>query len=469
MPAPIDANNDQILLLPPNVAEWLTEDHPARFVWDLVDALNLEQLGIFASEAQTGRPAFAAKLLLRLWLYGWMDRTRSTRMLEKRCRSDLAYIWLTGNNHPDHNTIWRFFRDNKKALRKLFKQVVRLSVDAGLVGFVLHAIDGTKMQAVCSTDKTLHKEALLKKLADLDKVIDAAIAEIEATGDDGESFAMPAELADAKNRKRTIELALAQLAQEGRSHMNPHEPDAEMVKGRGGSVMGYNAQAVVDHDSDMIVAQDLSADANDQGKLVPMLDEILQTTGRVAQESCADSGYYSGEQIDEAERRNYPVVVNIPKDSSGKGKLLKECFQYDRERDLYTCPLTGEELLFWRIDKNGMSYPRRTYRCVRKDCPHRGECTNDRRMGRTIKRSPHDDALERHKQKLEFQGARNALELRKEVVEHAFGNIKFGDGLRRFTAWGQEGASAQWALACTVFNLRKMYLAWRCGQLVLAA
>ena len=161
------------------------------------------------------------------------------------------------------------------------------------------------------------------------------------------------------------------------------------------------------------------------------------------------------------------VVVNTQKDSSGKGKLLKECFPYDRERDLYICPLTGEELMFWRIDKSGVSYPRRTYRCKRKDCPHRDACTKDRSMGRTIKRSPHDDALERHKQRLELDGAKIAIDLRKQVVEHVFGNIKFGDGMRRFTAQGLEGARAQWALACTAFNLRKLHTAWRHGQFAL--
>jgi hypothetical protein len=277
---------------------------------------------------------------------------------------------------------------------------------------------------------------------------------------------MPEQLADARERRRAIRDGLARLNAIGKDHVHPGEPEAQMMMGRAGSSMGYNSQVVVDHDSDLIVAQDVSADANDHGKLVPMLDEVLDTTGRVAEETSADTGYWSGEQIDEAQRRNYPVVVNPQKDSSGKGKLLKEHFRYDLGRDVYVCPLTGEHLTFWRVDAGGMAYPRRTYLCRRKDCPHRDSCTSCK-SGRTIKRSPYDDALDRQKSKQLFDAARNAMELRKEIVEHAFGNIKWGDGFRRFTAGGLDGARAQWALACTVFNLRKMWRAWRRGLLVL--
>ena len=362
-------------------------------------------------------------------------------------------------------SIWRFFRDNKKAIQELFKQVVRLAADAGMVGFALHALDGTKMQAACSMDSALHKNELLNGLSKLDSVVDESIAAIEATAEEASGFRMPEQLADPQQRKQAIQDGLAKLKAAGASHMSPHEPDARMMLSRNGSVMGYNSQVVVDHDSDLIVAQDVSTDANDHGKLVPMLDRVLETTDRVADETSADTGYWSGEQIDEAERRNYPVVVNVQKDSSGKGKLLKEHFRY-----VYVCPLTAEELTFWRVDRSGMAYTRRTYLCRRKDCPYREACTKDRKQGRTIKRSPHDDALDRQKRKQQSSDvARDALELRKEVVEHAFGNIKWCDGFRRFTAWGLEGARSQWALACTASNLRKLHAAWRRGEFVLRA
>jgi len=459
---PLDADHSQILLLPLDISQWVPSDHPARFIWDLVESLDLEALGIEQSEAITGRPPYASALMLRLWLYGWMDRTRSTRALEKRCMTDLAYIWLTGNLQPDHTSIWRFFRSNKKQLRKLFKQVVRLAVDAKLVGFALHALDGTKIRAASSNDTALHKQKLADKLKELDAIIEAAMQEIEQQeAQAGESFRMPKQLQDAKRRREAIAQGIARLEAEETQHLHPDEPEARMMKSRQGNWLGYNGQAMVDHESDLIVADGLTNEENDHEQLVPMIGEVLDNTGRTADESAADTGYFDGDQIAEAERRNYPVVVNLQRDSSGKGELLKEYFSYDVDRDIYICPL-GRELKFERIDSSGRNYARRVYRCKHTDCPKRAECSNDKN-GRTIKRNPFDDAIERQKLKQTQPLARNALGLRKEIVEHVFGSIKWNDGFLRFTVRGREGAEAQWSLICTVYNLRKLYALWRQG------
>jgi transposase len=130
----IHANRSQQFLLPPSIDEWLPASHPARFVADLVEQLDLKALGFKMSPGEEGRPHFAAELLLGVWLFGWMERIRSTRALEKACLRDVAFVWLTGNQHPDHNTLWRFFRDNKAALKKLFKHVVRTAAQTGGVG-----------------------------------------------------------------------------------------------------------------------------------------------------------------------------------------------------------------------------------------------------------------------------------------------------------------------------------------------
>src|SRR4051812_19247961 len=154
----------QMFLLPPSLDEWVPAGHPARFVADLVDSLDLAALGFRQSLGEEGRPHYAPELLLCVWLYGWMERVRSSRALEKACVRDVAFLWLTSNEHPDHNTLWRFFRDNKQALRKLFKQTVQVAAKAGLVGFALHALDGTKIQAASSTDSALHRSTLQKQL-----------------------------------------------------------------------------------------------------------------------------------------------------------------------------------------------------------------------------------------------------------------------------------------------------------------
>src|SRR5678815_3601638 len=155
----IRADHRQRFLLPPDLDEWVSADHPARFVRDLVESFDLQALGFRMPDGgEEGRPHYAPEMLLAVWLYGWMEHIRSSRRLEKACRRDLPFVWLTGNHHPDHNTLSRFFRDNKRALRAVFKQTVRVAVKADLIGFALHALDGTKVKAASSIDTATHRK-----------------------------------------------------------------------------------------------------------------------------------------------------------------------------------------------------------------------------------------------------------------------------------------------------------------------
>lgn len=167
-------------LLPPSTDDWVAPDHPVRFVAVLVDSLDLEELGFRQSPGDEGRPHFAPELLVGVWLFGWMERIRSSRALEKACQRDMAFIWLTGHIALDHVTLWRFFDDNHKALKKLFKKVVRVAAEAGLLGLALHALDGTKLRAASSMDSALHRKQLEELLNKLDPIVDASIAETQA-------------------------------------------------------------------------------------------------------------------------------------------------------------------------------------------------------------------------------------------------------------------------------------------------
>jgi len=196
----IRADRRQRVLILPDVDQWIAPEHPARFVYDLVESLDLAALNFRLPEGgEEGRPHYAPEMLLAVWLYGWMERIRSSRRLEKACLRDLAFLWLTGNHHPDHNTLWRFFRDNKRAMRALFKQTVQIAAKANLVGFALHALDGTKIKAASSIDTALHRKTLEEHLKKLDGIVDASIAATEAAEQEEDaSFAMPAEMRDRK-------------------------------------------------------------------------------------------------------------------------------------------------------------------------------------------------------------------------------------------------------------------------------
>ena len=466
----IHANRAQSFLLPPSIDDWVPKDHPVRFVADLVEALDVDALGFRDSPGDEGRPHYATELLLGIWLYGWMERIRSSRRLEKACCRDLPFVWLTGNLHPDHNSIWRFFRDNKKALTKLFKRVVVMAADANLVGFALHALDGTKIQVASSMETAMHRKTLDEQLKQLEKVVDASIAQIEADEQQPTpDWKMPDALVNKEERKKVIREQLAKLDEAETKHLHPKEPEARVMKTRGGPRLSYNAQAVVDHDSDMIVAADVSGDETDHAQLVPMVEAVRETFGKVAEQTVADAGYASGAEVERAETRLLPVIVAVQDESSGKGEYAKSRFKYDAERDAYVCPL-GEVLSFERIEQpsKGKPQPRRVYRCHNGECPVRGACTKDK-AGRAIKRLDTEEAYERQAARQREPDKRILLSLRKEIVEHVFGIAKAIDGFWRFTVRGLEGARAQWALLCTAINLRKLVPAWRAGRLLATA
>src|SRR5437764_4481950 len=162
------ADYSERFLFPPDLEDWVGADHPARFIREFVDALDLKEVGFKMRVTEEGRPNYASDMLLKVWLYGYLMRIRSSRALERGCRDNVGLIWLTGMNEPDHNTLWRFFNENKRALKNVFKQVVRVAAHAGLISLVLHAVDGTKMAALASRRSGLHKADLEKMLAKLD-------------------------------------------------------------------------------------------------------------------------------------------------------------------------------------------------------------------------------------------------------------------------------------------------------------
>ena len=457
----------QRFLLPPDLDDWVSRDHPVRFVRDFVLSLDLDELSFKQPSGDEGRPAYAAELLLSIWLFGWMERVRSSRSLEKACRRDVAFLWLTGNLHPDHNTIWRFFKDNRSALRKLFKKVVQVAVKAGLVGFALHALDGTKIAAASSMDTTLHRKNLEKKLKKIDALIEKQLKEVEAAqAAENESYAMPEAMQNVEERRKKIQESLRQLDEHDTNHVHPRETEARVMKTRTHRTLGYNAQAVVDEKSDLIVAVDVVSDQADSNLLTAMLSTTEETAGRIADETVADKGYHNGTEIARAETRNQPVIVAIPDEAEVKGEYRKSRFRYDCEQDGYVCP-RGELLTLQGRTTPTKKRPQllMIYRCYNRDCPERGQCTKDAK-GRTIKRSPFDDAVARQREKQAAPEKQDLLRRRKAIVEHIFGIQKQHDGFRRFTMRGREKALTQYALLASAMNLRKLLPHWLAGELV---
>jgi transposase len=295
----------------------------------------------------------------------------------------------------------------------------------------------------------------------------ASEASTEASPPSAERSADPL-LREAEALKNELTAQLAKLDEAGVDHLHADEPDARMMKGRGTHALGYNAQAVVDHDSDLIVANEVVADQNDMAQMVPMLEEVEQTLGRVADQNALDAGYANGEQLKSAEDRGMNVLVALREEPETKGEYSKAHFRYDVESNAYFCP-RGEKLLQIGTNKSHATsqHPDAIYRCNNTTCPVRTQCTKSPR-GRQIRRPHGEDARERQVEKQQDPRMRVLLSLRKEIVEHLFGIVKAVDGFRRFTVRGLEKARAQWSLVCTAVNLRKLIAmaTWRDGKLV---
>jgi hypothetical protein len=275
---------------------------------------------------------------------------------------------------------------------------------------------------------------------------------------------------EAEALKKELEAKRAQLDAADVNHLHPKEPEARMMKGRNMSGLGYNAQIVVDHDSDLILTCDVTAAQNDLGELTPMLEQVRAQYGRVADQSLGDGGYDNGEQLARAEALQIPVLVRQREEADTKGEYSKGHFRYDAAANVYICP-QGETLLQIGTNKSrATAPPDAIYLCDKTTCPVRAQCSTDPK-GRKIRRTPHEEARERQAQKQRKKGMAEQLGLRKEIVEHHFAIIKTLDGFRRFTVRGLAKVSAQWALACMGVNLRKLHAlaTWVNGKLVLRA
>ena len=466
-----DMDRDQMWLLPPSLDELLPLDHPARFVAEFVDALDREgwaELGVEMGGDPMGAPAYHPRALLSVWLYGFMTGVRSCRKLEAACRDQIPYLWLTGWQYPDHNTLWRFYRDHRQAMRKLFERTVRTAITMKLVDLAVQAVDGTKVDANVARDRTYNAEELGRLLNRVEK----AIADLEAqneAGEDTPALHLPEELANKSALREQIRHAMDELASEHRKRINLTDWDARLMKTRQGFVPSYNAQAMVSPLASggtttgmLLTAVDVVDQVNDAFQLTPMMEQAEGVTGTRTALTLADAGYCGGGHLQASHRRGQQVAMPDmarPLDNP----YHKDRFTYDEDNDSYVCP-QGKILRFSSSSTNhGM--PVRVYRSVSvsacRNCPAFGVCTKDYQRGRKIEIGPYDRALRDHRDWMSTEAAKTASYLRKQLIEPVFGIIKEQLRARRFLLRGLANVKAEWTVLAIAFNLRTLWKAWR--------
>ncbi len=457
----IDADFTKTFLLPLALEDFLPPTHPARFIREFAEYI-LPNVGLeWKNEDGKGRPPYAAGLLFRVWLYGYMHRITTVRKLEAACQEHMGLLWLTGMESPDHNTLWRFWNKNRTTIERVFRQMMELAVQAGMIGLALHAVDGTKIQAQGSTRTAWSRRKLDKFLARLDQQIadmGAAIGSHEAGQDEG--YRLEEKLANKQALRQTIAEKLQTLTFHQTDDMNPHEPEAQLMKG---GRLGYNAQMVADAKHGMIVAQTVVTDPFDQGHLMPMLDLVEDQLGRTATETVADGGYNTEQTFVEAEATNRSITLAAgPADaeSNPDKPYHPSRFHYDQDKNVFLCP-QGQELVFETTKSKGEARKVDVYRCLScANCPVASACTSSSR-GRTIERSQHHLLVERSRHKRRSELGRANLKKRSVVGERPFAVIKRHLGFVRFRSGGLPNALAEWTWICLTFNLKILLAHWQ--------
>jgi transposase len=418
---------EQVTMFPLTLDELLPADHLCRVIEAFVKRLGMQELGFERAEpAETGRPGYDPRDLLKLYLYGYMNQLRSSRRLEAECVRNVEVMWLLGRLRPDYKSIAEFRRLHREAVKAAGAELVRLARAVGLVRGEWVAIDGSKFRAVSSAQRVRERDAVERYLQEME----AADAQDDVVIDHS-----------------AMQAALQKLG-------NDPEPEARFMRTTEGKRPAYNVQAAVDAECGIIVAQAVTTEATDNRSLLPMAEAAQQAVG--SPESLhvvADAGYSNGEQAAECEARGIEphVAANRSVNSQGDGQMFAGSeFHHDQTTDTMVCP-AGQRLQRKAVQKKRRQVVYVGEAAVCGACPLRAHCTTAAR--RTVKRHIYEAALQRMQQRATAE----AMRLRRCVVERVFAALKYGSfGHPRFLLRGCGGAQTEISLATMAYNLKRM-------------
>ena len=453
----IGQSREQMILFAERLDEVVGPDHPVRVIDAFVDSLDLGRLGFAKVVAEaTGRPAYRPGDMLKLYLYGYQHQMRSSRRLEAESRRNVEVMWLTRRLMPAFKTIADFRKEHPRQIIEVCRTFVQFCRDQALVGGRVLVVDGTKINAVASRKRVLTAKSLKEKAAAIDRQIAAYLARMdEADREENEPEAkldVAGALAALKERRIEVQRQAEALSERGLSQWVETEPEAKLMRtARNGYQVAYNAQTVVDAEHKLVVAFDLVNEGNDQRQLYPMALAGQAAVGGAPVTMVGDTGYSNGEQGQLCEEAGITAIVPRMETVNPQGETFfaRDRFSYDAESDSWRCP-AGETLTCRTVDRTEQKKKYWTSAC--QGCPLKASCTkSDKRI---IVRHFFEEAREAmHRRALADP---DWMRLRRCVVEHPYGTIKWMMGHPRFLLRGLKKAKAELGLSILAYNLKRV-------------
>jgi len=447
-------------LLPELLDDYVAEDNPVRVVDVFVDELDLARLGFTRVQpAKTGRPAYHPAVLLKLYIYGYLNRIQSSRRLEREAQCNVELMWLTQRLAPDFKTIANFRKDNGKAIRNVCRQFVVVCQQLDLFSDAVVAIDGSKFKAVNSSDRNFTDAKLKRRMQEIETNISRYLAELdtadrqEPAAAQSRSVRLNDKIAALKSQMATLKEIEARLEETGETQISLTDPDARSMMTRGSGIVGYNVQTVVDAKHHLIVEHEVTNNGSDRDQLSGMAKKARTAIGTTTLTAIADRGYFKGEEILACHEAGIATLVPPTKTSGAKaaGRFDKADFIYDSSINEYRCP-AGQSLP-WRFAsvEKGMKL-HRYWSSNCKGCHLKDNCTPSAQ--RRVTRWEHQDVLDEMQARLEQNP--DAMRIRRSSVEHPYGTIKSWMGATHFLTKGLRRVATEMSLHVLAYNFRRL-------------
>jgi len=449
-------DRNQGTLFPERLDDYVAEDNPVRVIDVFIDDLDISGLGFKAEPAVTGRPGYHPKMMLKLYVYGYLNRVQSSRRLEREAHRNIELMWLTGRLAPDFKTIADFRKDNGEAIRLVCREFVMLCKKLNLLSDKLVAIDGSKFKAVNSRDRNFTRAKMKRRLEAVESSIERYLTELaeadqnEPAADDTKTLQdKVAKLREEMARLKKLEVRMLEAPDK---QLSLTDPDARSMKSRGTGVVGYNVQSAVDTQHHLIIAHEVNNVGSDRSQLATMAKQTKDVLDANKLDVVADRGYYNGDEMRSCEQAGIDAYLPKPATSpnKAKGQFDRSAFKYIEQDDEYECP-AGERLRYRFTRTEANKEIRRYWSSACPTCPIKAQCTTG--DNRRVSRWAHADVLKRAQQRLDERP--DIMRTRRATVEHPFGTIKSWMGSTHFQMKTLPRVSTEISLHVLAYNMKR--------------